>query len=424
MLLAVVLTPRRHLKEHQLLSLQHRHKPIASPQPRIVVDDEDDADYAPKVSHKKKERAAKPRAVKRSSAAPPNKGPKTQPPEPGSFDPKKTWSIIEEARARAILSGKPELGEAVRELYAQSLQNGELMVLLQAILAQKASAAQTARFQHHVKLAKKKLKEQADKAKKRVGPELSNGTQSLPVRSPSKLTPRELETSSAIPSTESAQPSKAKTISLKATQPGRDSTRRRSGQSATMSASPLKARSGSPAGSDSSLTDLTSNPDDDMDLDESGGPSTAAGPSTLQAKDHAAERGSLAAPNRALKRSSADAEFLDDERERELAAKKQKLNEGITREESFEESNVRESGDSRASRLRLREGKGTALRPPSLSLETGGAFQSGGRGSRGVSTDLDSPLSTPLTASSRQSTPHIYKGPAKTIGKKAKTKQS
>jgi hypothetical protein len=398
-----------------------------SPQPRIVVENDDDGDYAPKPIIKRKERTAKARAAKRHSETPMDTGPKIQPPDPKTFDAKKIKAVVEEAKNRAVASGKPDLAAAVNEIYLQSLKNGVLMELLQAILSQSATPEQTTEFQTHVKTAKKRLKEQkeAKKSGRRDLPELSNGTQSLPLRSPSKFTPVELETSSAIPSTEPTDTLKPKG-SLRVKSPSKDSGRRRSGHSGTMSASPMKARSGSPAGSDSSLTDMTSNPDEDM-ADEADG-NYPAGLSTgvvaMQGKDHAAERGSLAAPNRNLKRSSADAEFQDEERDRVLAAKKQKLNERITRDGAVEESHVRDPADSRVSRLRARQGKNGTLAPPSLSLNTSGTLQGNGRGSRAVSTDLDSPLSTPLTASSRQSTPHVYKGPAKTFGKKAKTKQS
>ncbi len=398
---------------------------VMSPQPRIVVDDEADADYAPKVNGKKKERSRKSRATKRRSepassmAAPP----KIQPPDPGSFDPIKLAAVVQEARMRAVESGKPDLADAVYEIYLQSLKNGVLMRLMQAILTQKATADETKQFQQHVKVAKKMLKEEAEARRqaRRDLPNNTNGSQSLPLRSPSNLTPRELEIYSARPSTETSNIYKPK-VSLSWKSPSKDPNRHRSGQTATMSVSPTKRRDGSPA-SDSSLTDMTSNPDDDMDVDEPvAAATTSAKPAAITAKDHAAERGSLAAPNRTLKRSSADAELQDDERDRVLAAKKQKLNEGITRDAKYEESSVREPADSRASRLRAREGKNASLAPPSLSLNTNGTRLGGGSASRAVSTDLDSPLSTP--ASSRQGTPQVLKAPAKAFGKKAKTKQS
>lgn len=395
---------------------------VLSPPPQIVVKDEDDADYAPKANGKKKERSTKPRAAKRRSEPPVKPESKIQPPDPRSFDLKRIRGVVEDAKARAVLAGKPDLAAAVHEIFLQSLKNGEVMKLLQAILSQKATTEETNQFQTHVKAAKKKLREQkrANEPTAREGPEgSSNGTQSLPLRSPSKSTSHELETS-ALPSTEVTDSSKLNALK----QTLKDSTHRRSGKTGDMSASPSKRREreGS-AASDSSLTDMTSNPDDDMDVDDAvPAPPTPRGALT-PAKDQAAERGSLAPPNRNLKRSSVDADLQDQERDRTLAAKKQRLNDGITRDGVYEESSVREPVESRSERLRTRQGKNVNLAIPSLGQKVGfGGGLQNGLGSRGVSTDLDSPLSTP--GSSRQSTPHVYTGPKKPFGKKAKTKQS
>lgn len=406
--------------------LSSQSQPQPSPTPRIVVDDEDDADYAPKANGKQRERSTKPRVAKRR--AEPASEPKSQAASTDikGFDLLHTRRIVEEAKRRAIQAGKPDLAEAVNEIFVWSLKNAALMTLLQAILAQTATKGQHAQFLKHVKKAKKKIKdrESLENAAVRDQPKNANGTQSLPLRSPSKFTSSEVETS-AIPSTEPADTSKAKD-SLGVKPPGIHS-RRRSSQTSSMAGSPSKARDGSP-GSDSSLTDLTSNPDDDdMDVEEPAtrsAPAPAAAAKSGHAKDHAAERGSLAAPNRNLKRSSAEAELQDDQRERELVAKKQKLNASITRDMDYEESNIRESADGRTSRLRTRQAKNSTGRPSALSVNTTGGRREGGRGSRAISMDLDSPLSTPVTASSRQSTPHVYKGPTKAFGKKAKTKQS
>ncbi|KAK5168646.1 uncharacterized protein LTR77_005955 [Saxophila tyrrhenica] len=395
-----------------------------SPHPRIVVDDEDDADYAPKANGKKKERKPKPRAPKRQSETPAPTQTKLVPPDPKSYDRTKLGAIVNEAKMRALESGKPDLAAAVYEIYLQALKNGVLMRLMQAILAQKATPEETKQFQQHVRVAKKMLKEEAEARRqaRRDHPHDSNGTHSLPLRSPSDLTPRELEIYSARTSTETSNYHDTK-VSLTWKSPSKDPNRHRTSKTVTMSASPSKRREGSPNGSDSSLTDMTSNPDDDMDLDEpasDAAPGPSAQQTTTTGKDHAAERGSLTAPNRNLKRSSAEAELQEDERDLALAAKKQKLNEGITRDAQFEESSVREPADSRSSRLRARQS--TTLAPPTLSLNTSGTRMGSRSASRAVSTDLDSPLSTP--ASSRQSTPQVAKAPAKAFGKKAKTKQS
>ncbi|KAK3709008.1 hypothetical protein LTR37_011172 [Vermiconidia calcicola] len=411
--------------------------PTSSPQSKIVVEDEDDDDYAPKAAGKKKERAARPRAVKRQSEVTPAPA-STKPTLPKAststaeaqkrkYNKTKVKAVVEEAKRRANDVGKPELAAAVNEIYLQSLNNPRLMELLQAILNQSATPTQTAEFQEHVRRAKRKLRDEKDaKAASRALPKGSNGTKSLPLRSPSKLTPVEPETS-AIPSTETTNNIKPKSSS-KVKSPSKHSSRhRRPGHTGPMSTSPSKARAGSPD-SDSSLTDMTSNPDDDMDVDEpdledAAAPEARTHP--VKVKDHAAERGSLAAPNRNMKRSSADAELEEQEQERVLASKKQKLNETVARDYRYEESNVRGPPPSAASRLRSRTGMNATLAPPTLSVTTNGGRNASGRSSRAVSSDLDSPLSEPATStSSRQSTPHVYKVPTKPFGKRAKTKQS
>ena len=403
------------------------------PQPQIVVDDEQDGDYAPNVAGKKKERSSRTRAAKRRSEATP--GPskatsaKTKPPKSDInknklYDAKKLNAVVEAAKQRARDVGKPDLADAVNEIYEQSLSNSKLTELLEAILTQSATPTQTFEFQEFARAARKKIK--SAKETERLSPEIANGSKTLPLRSPSKFTSAETGTA-AIPSTEQHHLQKSNT-SLKVKSPSKDPSRRRSRQGTSMSASPSKRRSGS-VDSDSSLTDLTSNPDEDMDVDEPDELTEgAAGPSSrtngIKGKDHAAERGSLAPPNRNLKRSSADADLLEDERDRILASKKQKLNETVTRDYSYEESNIRQPPQSSASRLRSQRGKNGSLAPTSMALATTGSRNASARGSRGVSTDLDSPLSELSPSSSRRSTPHIWKGRAKTVGKKAKTKQS
>lgn len=399
--------------------------------PQIKIEDENDGDYAP-AAGKRKDRAAKPRAAKRQSDAPSASGtagsapPKPQKPlkninKNKKYDAVKLWKVVEAAKERAMEVGKPDLAAAVNEIYENSLTDARLTELLEAILTQEATKAQTHEFQDYVRAAKRKLKDA--KEAKRDLPESTNGTHSLPLRSPSKFTPEETE-STAIPSTEQSETPKAK-ISLKSPSksPSKEQNRRRSGNGGSMSASPSKKRSGS-VDSDSSLTDMTSNPDDDMDVDEpdEGENEGATRVNGIKVKDHAAERGSLAAPNRNLKRSSAEADLQEEERDRVLATKKQKLNEAITRDYRYQESSLRGSPNTNSARLRTLRGKNVTLAPPSVSAKTNGGRNGSTRGSRAVSTDADSPLSSPM--SSRQSTPHVYKGPTKPFGKKAKTKQS
>ena len=406
-----------------------------SPAPKIVVEDEDDGEYAPNGTNKRKERPAKPRAARRSSGlsgatgTAQSKGGKGKRYFPKADPDGKIREVVEEAKRRAVEVGKPDLAAAVNQIYIWSLNNQRLMKLLKAILKQNATPAETEEFQDHVRKAKKQLKAEKEEKEAKLRAEKAAKlaqSQSLPLRSPSKFTPAEAETS-AIPSTESTDTLQPQTQrSTKGKSPSKSPHRRRSGANSNMSKSPSKDRSGG-YDSDSSLTDLTSNPDDDMDVDEpdglaSPGPSIAT--TTIKGKDHAAERGSLAAPNRNLKRSSADAELQEDERDRVLDAKKRKLNESVQREYYSEESNIRTQLNGSAARPRTRQSKNASLAVPLLSLKTNGKRTPTGRASRAASSELDSPLSEAPTQSSRQSTPHLPKAPAKTFGKKAKTKQS
>jgi len=417
----------------------------AAMQPPIVIDDENDEDYAPKVAGKKKERRAPTRAQRRSESTPAtggaaskkiksttksNKAP-TSPPrgEDKIYDAAKLKSVVNAAKKRANEVGKPDLAAAVHEIWVQSLTNKRLTELLERILEQRATKAQTSEFQGYVRTAKKKLKNNDAKEAERKNPPLTNGGQSLPVRSPSKLTHDQGDTStSALPSTELTDTTTTSRPSHKIPSASKSTGRRKSTQGHTMSISPSKKRSGS-VGSDSSLTDMTSNPDD-TEAEELDAPVPVASTRVngVTGKDHAAERGSLAAPARGIKRSSAEADLQDEERKRaldNLAAKKQKLGESVIRSDSFQESNIRPPvKHQRQSTLRMQRSRADGLAPPSLTLAPPTSPGLNTRGVRGISTDLDSPLSELSAPSSRRSTPQVIKKPIKPFGKRAKTKQS
>lgn len=404
----------------------------------IVIDDERDGDYAPTVNGKKKDRAARPRAVKRKSesatsatpAVPSIKrhSPPSAPTRKFEYDGDKLKRVVEAAKARAIEVNKPDLAAAVNEIYEQSLVNDELRVLLEAILTQNATPQQNNEFQDYVRAAKKKLKD-AKKNPRHQPVTITNGTieksseSSQPpqtnLTSQPGPTPR-LESSLAIPSTERPEIHKPK-ISLKVKSPARDSKKHRTSHG-NMSVSPKK-RAGS-VGSDSSLTSLTSNEEDgDMDLDSPGDQvGGTAGPTIklngVKGKDHAAERGSLAVPGGPVKRSSAEAELDNDQTEREFAAKKQRMSEGQARDYDYEESSMRPTIKAPKTRALQR------LVPPPVKLEQTNSRAASARGSRAASVDLDSPLSDLSPVNSRQSTPRLQRAPPKPFGKRAKTKQS
>ena len=403
-------------------------------QPRIVVEDEDDGEYAPKVNGKKKERAARPRGVRPTTEATsyPTKASAAPPKPPANinknkiYDAVKLKSVVESAKKRAIDVGKPDLAAAVNAVYERSLYDARLTELLEGILSQSSSEEQTREFQEYVKIEKRRLRELKEKSTAKDSPrnapettKPTNGGQSLPVRSPSKFTSTETKPS-AKPSSARLEPPKLK-ASRKSESPAKDSGRRRSHHSNRMSRSPSKKRSGSVGSDSSSLSELTSNPDDEMDVDEPGDAAELPTTNGVKTKDHAAERGSLAAPNRNLKRSSAEAELQEDERDRDLAKKKQKLNETVNRDYPHQESNMRGPPSGENSRLRSQRGKDGNLAPPTLSSAKA-TRNASARGSRAVSTDLDSPLSSP--ASSRRSTPQVSRVSTKPFIKRAETKQS
>lgn len=408
-------------------------KPEDSKHPAVVIDDDRDADYAPVI--KKKERGVKGRSSKHKSEAGPAHSKSSSSHRKSStsninvaYDHQKLKRVVDAAKDRALQVGKPELAAAVHEIWQQSLSDHRLFDLLQVILTQSANPKQTEEFQHYVREAKKKLKvtEQQASRKQSAKSKAANGTQGLPTRSPSKFTSTETSTS-AVPSTEITPSAKPK-VSIEVKSPHKDPHRRRSGHTSAMSDSPQKKGHRSRTGSDSSLTPLTSD-GEAMDVDEQERPNggvaaTSAHVNGIKTKDHAAERGTLAAPDRGVKRSSADMELQDQENERALTAKKRKLVEEQVADPQVQESDMRGSMRQPPAQARTRKAKNSSLVPQSLTLAPNGTRNVSTRGSRAVSTDLDSPISDLSPPSSRHSTPHIYRGPPKPPGKRAKTKTS
>ena len=132
--------------------------------PQIKVEDENDGDYAPKGSAKKQ----RTRAAKRQSDAPAASratAPAHSKPQTASkdinknkkYDAVKLKSVVEAAKKRAIDVNKPDLADAVNEIYENSLTNTRLTELLEAILTQEATPAQTLEFQSYVRDAKREF---------------------------------------------------------------------------------------------------------------------------------------------------------------------------------------------------------------------------------------------------------------------------
>lgn len=410
-------------------------------QPTIVIDDEKDADYAP--GGKKKDRTTRSRITKRSNEPTYQAQVSTESYNPSLESPvgtkkrkrkrlfmgAKLQRVVEAAKERAIRLGKEDLAAAVHEIWVESLNDDRLTDLLEAILSQRATAKQTEAFQGYVRRAKKRLKD----AKEDVRDVPAGSASNSPPRPLSNATPKtsqDLETL-AIPSTEKIEHRPKTKLSLRASSLQKGSNdRRRAGHDGNMSASP-RTQDADDYPSDSSLTDLTEHDEDAMDVNEQDGLASkpenhATRTNGVVGKDHAAERGSLAPPERKAKRSSADAELEDDERERAIAVKKQKMGKSIQREYPFEESDLRKSIAGPSARNRLTRGKDyLPLVPLVLARQTNSNQTGSGRDSRATSASISSPLTDLSPFSSRLSTPHMHNGPLKApSGKKAKTKTS
>jgi hypothetical protein len=446
---------------------------VMPPLPPIPMDDEDDDDYAPGKKTKKKERVAKPRGSKRQSesAGPPAEGQSTgkgkgrgkknaekvaekvvekvvekavktpvvdTTPNVINFNriynPLKLKSVVEEAKKRARDADKPDLADAVEEIYQQSLKNTRITELLEVILDQSATKEQTTEFQGYVRAAKKKLRlaKQAKQAEQKMPAKAKSGDKvlPLPVRSPVKVTqPVEVKDESpAIPSTEKSEIPKPK-FSIKVRSPPKPDTGRRTLQNKTTSSSPVKLESEQRDDDLSDLSELTElsegeemaidTPEEREDM-SAGPPSNVNG---IKVKDQAAERGSLGVHNTVQKRSSADAEIHETEDDRILSAKKLKLSGNVTREYDYQDSHIRSSLSGLPRASRGPSAKNGTFAPAKITLHPNGGGNASAQGSRAISVEVDSPLSSPA-GSSRRSTPHVWKGPPKQTGKRAKTKTS
>ncbi|KAK4903396.1 hypothetical protein LTR27_000327 [Elasticomyces elasticus] len=407
--------------------------------PPVVVDDEKDDDYAPAVN--KKAGATKAKAAPRNSEAAGSSKKSRADSRKGAasttkkrvYDAPKLQRVVEAAKTRAIDVGKPELAAAVHEIWVESLKNVHLTDLLEAILTQKATAAQTEDFQNHVRRAKKRLRDAKEKDRRKPA-KTTNGTQALPLRSPTSQSTSQLPATAPIapPTIVSTEPPETtkKKLSIKVNSPTKTS-RRRSEHGGKMTVSPPKgrARSGSET---SELTDLTSDGEGPMAPDQAdqlshGPPNGVVKANGTLGKDHAAERGSLAAPERKNKRSSAEAELDDDphgwEREKSVMLKKAKLSETVTRSTPYEESDIRGSLREAPAHRSTRT-KPKSLVPPPITLPPNGSRAASARSSRAPSMNPDSPLTDISMDSSRLSTPRIMKTAPKPPGKRAKTKNS
>lgn len=325
--------------------------------------------------------------------------------------------IFEAAVRRSREVNNPKLGLALREIHKQSLQDQSMMDLLAAILDQRATPEQVVIFRDHVGRAKRRIKGGEDSNhKSRKSPSHTHGANTSASPSPSKpapppeLIPRQsIEAPVALPRPKISirvNPPKKTSITI---QPKNKDIR------AMMS----KPRSQS-VSSTSSLSSLTSLEEDAMDVDSDDDTKVASAARTVATSTPY----EMAQPNgltvehplasRPLKRTSAEAEM--DDREKALLVKKQRLGEGIDREDrsrpSYERTERTESTHSFGV-------DGNAIIPP-VQLRANGHKR---RSNKVGSPDMGSPL-TDISSPPSTGRASPQRGPAKTIKKKAKTKQS
>ena len=124
----------------------------------------------------------------------------------------KLREIVESAVRRSNELGDPILGEAVRELYEESLHSRPVAELLDSVLTQKPSPHQTAEFQSRIKAARKKHRElrngHESAAKVASGFRTAKSSATRHLESPiTQSNPPLLDTQSPAPKTESTKPS-------------------------------------------------------------------------------------------------------------------------------------------------------------------------------------------------------------------------
>ncbi|KAF2722328.1 hypothetical protein K431DRAFT_302694 [Polychaeton citri CBS 116435] len=402
---------------------------LPSPRIPIVIDDEADTDYNPKTKVKKEKPAKQSGGAKRfnqpAPIAKPKPTPRKKPPaEPVNtndvYNPKKLKKVVEAAMERAHEVGKPELAVAVYEIWRESLHDRRLTELLECILTQTATADLLKEFQDYVRRVKKRLKEARAKGSE------SNPIEEELVDSPSGtlLLSRQTEKLTTRPSNERVDHPRPR-LSLKVKSPNVANDTKPVSQRKKMSKSPEKKKVPvvDDDDDDSSLSELTSaeEDNDDMEIDEPQDLPNVQSSANGSIINMPPSRDALQAglQDRSLKRTSQEADLPEYERDRILAAKKQRLEQAVRREYSYEESDMRSSQEAPpppASRLRGGRNRNGALPPPGLRLDPSGIRR--GRD------ELESPLSDLSNMFSRPGSPHRFVEPPKPIGKRAKTKTS
>ncbi|KAK4953482.1 hypothetical protein LTR66_013645, partial [Elasticomyces elasticus] len=354
----------------------------------------------------------------------------------------KLQDIISAAVRRARDDGNPALGFAVQDIYNRSIHSQHLTNLLESILSQTATPEQTKEFQDHIAKAKKamKAKESAARRSQDTGSPATNGEANLKSASPPKSP--QTTTPPVVPSIETApQPSRPKiSLRLRTPQKAKAVTDDAPGVSKDVAKQKARSRerSASTSSSLSSLTDVISVDEEadimDMTFDADGSGDRHEEPSNAAGGPAVAADGKVSATQPPagqpltesnLKRSSVEAGLHTGERDRVLAAKKQKLDQQIIRDDAFGQSDMRETAISRrVPSIRINGLQKPSLVPPPI------AFQAPSRGnldrgSRAASLEPGSPLSETFTpTSSRHNTPQGNRRLSKLPRRQAKTKIS
>ena len=305
-------------------------------------------------------------------------------------------SIVDGAVQRSREVGNPELGAAIKHVYLESATNARALYLLRAILHQNATPEEAKEFRRELSRAKKFLRAHGREIFGEDYSSIMKGAKRGQSPSePSAKQPSDRPELVARPSIEGGAPAPKLKISIRA--PKQQTPAEPSMSQVNGRASGSRPRSTSGA-SDSSLSSLTSQEDDHMELDQT---------ANLQ----------VAVPKNNLKRTSAEAEIFTDERDKALAAKKQKLAQTVYKEPQPQKQHTE-------SHIRTSTNRPRALRQQTLNFAVAppvnGAVN--GRARRDLSESPLSDLSPP--PSPQVATPRAPTAVRSATQKKAKTKQS
>ncbi|KAF2862281.1 hypothetical protein K470DRAFT_256244 [Piedraia hortae CBS 480.64] len=296
----------------------------------------------------------------------------------------KLRTVVDAAVSRAREKGKPELASAVREIWQESLSNGRLGDLLEAVLLQRASSSQAKEFQTYVKKAKKRLK--SNKKERKLRPTFSP-------KSSSHVSP---STENSIPNKVPSLPSRKQPDVAGGTRPSWKST---SNDSAAVNGTArANVRQPSPKrgeNSDSSLTDLTEDDEDDRKVAEKRVPVKKRLPrrSVPQSGKDTSRPNSVAPRDRRGKKTTANDPAVK-AREAAIAEKKQELRAHVKHIDPVRVSNLRGAPEEQT----MHDSAQTALSLPVVGGRQDSKFASS---SRTRSSAMPAPATEKSTAAKR-----------------------